>query len=211
MRNHIFEIGQYYHIYNRGSDKRDIILDNEDLYRFFQSLIEFNTVEPIQSIFYQHLKKKQNLSSPTTKKPLVDIVAYCINQNHFHLILSPLVENGIEKFMQRIGGYTRYFNEKYDRSGVLFQGKFKSKIILEDRYLIQLSAYINFNNLDRDFKQISNLSKSSLQEYSKDKDGIKEICNKSIILGNFKNKEEYFQTAKSLWLDTLKRKEEIEF
>jgi putative transposase len=211
MRNHLFEIGQYYHIYNRGSDKRDIILDEEDLKRFFQSLIEFNNVEPIRSIFQQHLKKKLNFSSSTTKtkKLLVDIIVYCINKNHFHLVLSPLVENGIEKFMQRIGGYTRYFNEKYKRSGVLFQGRFKSKIILDDRYLIQLSVYVNFNNLDKDFNLIPGLSKSSLQEYIKD--GINSICNKDIVLNNFKNKEDYFKTAKLLWLETLKRKEEIEF
>lgn len=208
MRNHIFEVGQYYHIYNRGSDKRDIILDEEDLKRFFLSLLEFNTIEPIQSIFQQHLKKKLNFSSPTTKKPLVDIIAYCINSNHFHLILSPLVDNGIEKFMQRIGGYTRYFNEKYDRSGVLFQGKFKSKQVENDRYLIQLSAYINFNNLDQNLKVIFTLSKSSLSEYSKEVAGI---CNKNIILSNFKNKEDYYKTAKSLWFETIKRKEEIEF
>ena len=208
MRNHIFEIGQYYHIYNRGSDKRDIIIDKEDLNRFFQSLLEFNTVEPIQSIFQQHLKKKLKFSSRTTKKPLVAIIAYCINKNHFHLILSPLVDNGIEKFMQRIGGYTRYFNEKYDRSGVLFQGKFKSKQIEDERYLIQLSAYVNFNNLDKNLKTISDFSKSSLCEYTNDSVGI---CNKTIILSNFKNKEDYYKTAKSLWLETIKRKEEVEF
>ena len=148
------------------------------------------------------------MSSRTTQK-LVSIVAYCINPNHFHLILSPLVENGIEKFMQRIGGYTRYFNEKYNRSGVLFQGKFKSKLIEDDRYLIQLSAYVNFNNLDKNFNPSSDLSKSSLQEYSKDE--YKGLCDKVIILNNFKNKKDYAETAKALWLETLKRKENIEF
>lgn len=210
MRNHIFEIGKYYHIYNRGSDKRDIILDEEDIKRFFQGLIEFNSEEPVKSIYLKNLKKYKfkELSSSTTQK-LVDIIAYCINPNHFHLILSPLMEKGIEKFMQRIGGYTRYFNEKYDRSGVLFQGRFKSKEILDDRYLTQLSAYVNFNNLDKDFKLISNLSKSSLQEYIKDE--AKGICNKTLVLNNFKTKEEYYKVAKFLWLETLKRKEEIEF
>jgi REP element-mobilizing transposase RayT len=209
MRNHIFEIGQYYHVYNRGSDKRNIILDKEDLDRFIQSLIEFNVEDPIQSIFQQHLKKKINFSSPTTKKPLVSIIAYCINGNHFHLILSPIVEKGIEKFMQKIGGYTRYFNEKYNRSGVLFQGKFKSKNITDGNYLIQLSSYVNFNNLDENFKEIYPFSKSSLSEYTEK--NTKEICNKEIILNNFKNKKDYLNTAKSLWLETLKRKEEVEF
>ena len=210
MRNHVFEIGKYYHVYNRGSDKRDIILDEFDLKRFYQSLMEFNNVELTKSIYLKNLRKYKlkELSSPTTQK-LVSVVVYCINPNHFHLILSPLVEKGIEKFMQRVGGYTRYFNEKYKRSGVLFQGKFKSKEILDDRYLMQLSAYVNFNNLDKNFKEIYPFSKSSLSEYIEE--NIKEICDKDIILNNFKNKEEYYETAKSLWLETLKRKEEIEF
>lgn len=209
MRNHIFEIGKHYHIYNRGSDKRDIILDEEDLKRFMQSLVEFNVIDPIQSIFQQHLKKKLNFSSSTTKKPLVSIIAYCINNNHFHLILSPLVDNGIEKFMQRVGGYTRYFNEKHDRSGVLFQGRFKSKIIEDNNYLLNLSAYVNFNNRNENGDLISEFSKSSLEEYTKDE--VKGLCSKEIVLSNFRNKKDYLEFAQSSWKETLKRKEEIEF
>ncbi len=209
MRKHPFVTGEYYHIYNRGTDKRDIILDKSDLKRFFRSLVEFNNIEPVGSSYLKNLKKYKlkDLSSPTTQK-LVSIISYCINPNHFHLILSPITEGGIEKYMQRIGGYTRYFNEKYKRSGVLFQGKFKSKIILEDRYLMQLSAYVNFNNLDKNLNLISDLSQSSLLEYTSD-EKQEEICDKNIILNNFKNKKEYYKEAKSLWFDTLKRKEEI--
>jgi len=209
MRNNIFEIGKYYHIYNRGVDKRDIILDEEDIKRFLQSLIEFNTIDPIQSIFQQHLKKKLKFSSSTTKKQLVSIVAYCINLNHFHLLITPLVDKGIEKFMQRIGGYTRFFNEKYDRSGALFQGRFKSKIIEDNNYLLNLSAYINFNNRKEDGDFISEFSKSSLEEYIQD--DTKGLCSKKIILSNFKNKKDYLEFAKSSWKETLKRKEEVEF
>ena len=180
MRNHIFEIKKYYHVYNRGTDKRDIILDNEDLKRFMQSLIEFNTIDPIQSIFQQHLKKKLKFSSSTTKKSLISIIAYCINKNHFHLLITPLVDKGVEKFMQRIGGYTRYFNEKYDRTGSLFQGRFKSKIIEDNNYLLTLSAYINFNNRKESGVLISEFSKSSLEEYTQIE--IKGFCDKEIIL-----------------------------
>lgn len=209
MRNHVFEVGKYYHIYNRGSDKRDIILEKKDIERFIQSLIEFNVVDPIQSIYQQQFKKRLKLSSSTTKKSLVSIVAYCINKNHFHLILSPLVDSGIEKFMQRIGGYTRYFNEKYDRSGVLFQGRFKSKEIEDNNYLLNLSAYVNFNNRKNNGSLLCEFSKSSLDEYITH--GIKGLCSKDIVLSNFKNKKDYFSFAKSSWKETLKRKEEIEF
>ena len=213
MRNHTFQIGEYYHIYNRGTDKRDIILDKYDLSRFFGSLQEFNSEEPIRSIYLKNFNKNkaEKFSSPTTKnaQKLVSIISYCINPNHFHLLLSPLVDKGIEKFMQRIGGYTRFFNEKYDRSGVLFQGKFKSKIIGDDNYLLQLAVYINMNNRNEKGKPFSDLSLSSLEEYTED--GVVGICDKDIILSHFNNKKDFLKFAKSIWKETLKRKDEIEF
>jgi len=151
-------------------------------------------------------QKLKFLSSPTTQ--LVDIVAYCINPNHFHLILSPLVEKGIEKFMQRIGGYTRYFNEKYERNGVLFQGKFKSKHIEDMRYLLHVSVYVNCNNLDSLSSPTTQLSRSSFNEYL----GLilENICNKRIVLSHFKNIEEYKNYAKNTWQNICKRKEDLD-
>lgn len=90
--------------------------------------------------------------------------------------------------MQRIGGYTKYFNEKYDRNGSLFQGTFKSKHVAENNYLLHLSAYINMNNRDPLGSLMSKLSYSSLEEYIKNSP---KICNTEIIIGQFNNGEEY--------------------
>lgn len=206
MRKHTFSQGEYYHIYNRGVDKRDIILDKEDLFRFYKSLVEFNTEKPIGSI-YQKSFKKSKLSTPSTK--LVEIIAYCINPNHFHLLITPVVEKGIEKFMQRMAGYTRYFNEKYKRSGVLFQGKFKSKHVENNNYLLHLSCYINHNNLDASLKPLFTLSFSSLGEYKGLVSKDKSICNADIILSQFKNKEDYTIYGEKTWLEICSRKEEL--
>ena len=66
--------------------------------------------------------------------------------NHFHILASEKQENGISKFMQKImTGYTMYFNKKYERTGVLFQGKFKSTHANDDRYLAYLISYIHLN------------------------------------------------------------------
>ena len=187
MRKHAFETGEYYHIYNRGVDKRKTFLNQYDLDRFLKSLVEFNTKEPIGSIYALSFEKHR-FSSPTTKsKKLVSIIAYCVNPNHFHLLLTPLAEKGIEKFMHRIGGYTRYFNEKYKRNGALFQGRFKSKHIPDNNYLLRLGAYINMNNRDPFGNPTTKLSKSSLEEYTKN---IKNICDTKIISGQFKNQKE---------------------
>mgnify|MGYP001560236548 CR=1 FL=1 len=146
MRKTPFVICEFYHIYNRGTDHRDIVKDIFDRQRFLQSMIEFNAIEPIGSI-YEEQFRKNSLGTPTTKsKPkqkLVNLIAHCLNSNHFHLILEQASDKGIEKFMQRLGGgFTRYFNEKYHRNGVLFQGKFKSIHIDSDEYLLHLSALL---------------------------------------------------------------------
>ena len=117
--------GEYYHIYNRGVDKRTIFENKKDLFRFFQSIEEFNHLEPIGSIFLNSFNKKRKIS-----KKLVEIVCYCLNPNHFHFVLKPLVENGISEFMKRLnGGYTSYFNNRHKRNGVLFQGLFKKEVL----------------------------------------------------------------------------------
>jgi REP element-mobilizing transposase RayT len=207
MRKHKFITGEYYHVYNRGVDKRKIFLNQYDLNRFLKCLVEFNTKEPIGSI-YELSFQKQKLGSRTTKSnKLVSIITYCVNPNHFHLLITPLMEKGIEKFMQRIGGYTRYFNEKHKRNGVLFQGKFKSKHISNNNYLLKLSAYINMNNRNSIGKINYKLSKSSLEEYSQNKKGI---CDTKIISKQFKNSKEYLEFALEAWQNTQERKEALE-
>jgi REP element-mobilizing transposase RayT len=122
LRKTDFIEGEYYHIYNRGVDKRDIFLEIPDLMRFLQSMKEFNVKDPIGSLYENSFLK--DVGGKASKSKLVKFVAYCLNPNHYHFILTPLVEKGIEKFMQRLGtGYVMYFNEKNKRSGaVLLNG-----------------------------------------------------------------------------------------
>lgn len=197
MRKVPFVEDEYYHIYNRGVDKRSIFEDRKDLERFFQSVKEFNSVEPIGSIFENSFNKEK------VSKKLVEIVCYCLNPNHFHFILRPIVENGISEFMRRLGGYTWYFNNRHKRNGALFQGVFKSVHISSNEYLLHVSAYVNLNNRFKGAPYL--LSKSSWDEYlGKASDYI---CNSDIVLGQFKNSEAYEKFALSSLQGILKRKE----
>lgn len=208
MRKTPFVTNEFYHIYNRGTDYRDIIKDNFDRQRFLQSMVEFNVIEPIGSIYAQQFN---SLSTPTTKsaKPkqkLVNIIACCVNPNHFHFIFEQVAEKGIEKFMQKLsGGYTRYFNEKYHRTGVLFQGKFKSVHIDSDEYLLFVSVYVNLNYSIH--KIPKDMAYSSWDEYMGKNHG-EEIYAKGIILDRFKNKEEYRKFAEDAAEETLRRRNE---
>lgn len=139
--------GELYHIYNRGVEKRQVFLSDEDNERFLQSLVEFNVATPIGSIYENSFRHEElsQLGSSTPK--LVEIVSYCLNRNHFHLLLRQVHEDGISKFMQKVGtGYTNYFNERQKRSGALFQGRFKAKHVDSNDYLLRLFAYINLNS-----------------------------------------------------------------
>jgi putative transposase len=207
MRKVPFRKGEFYHIYNRGTDKRNIFGDERDTRRFFQSIREFNVPYPIGSIFWNSFKTNE-LRHPMSKseKKLVNIVCYSVSPNHYHFILEQLEDKGIEKFMQKLGnGYTKYFNHRYKRSGVLFQGKFKSIHIDFNEYLLHLSVYVNLNNLVHKLGLRHPMSKSSWEEYvGKDKVGL--CRNKQIILGQFKNKKEYKQFAEKFVKGMIERK-----
>lgn len=202
MRKVPFVAGEFYHVYNRGVDKRIIFSDQDDVNRFFQSMDEFNVIEPIGSIYENSFIKNKlgNETSKSDEKKLVNIIAYCLNPNHFHIILEQVEDGGISNFMKRLGGgYTKYYNKKEKRSGSLFQGVFKDAHIDSNEYLLYVSAYVNLNDRVHQLgNETSKLvkSRSSWAEYS-DAISKENFCEKDIILGQFKNKEEYKKFAKS--------------
>ncbi|TSC53449.1 MAG: hypothetical protein LiPW39_258 [Parcubacteria group bacterium LiPW_39] len=191
MRKIEFSTGQYYHIYNRGVDKRNIFLDSRDYDRFLLTLNLLNDKQKNLMIRWRDFRKKtknaliSDFLKPSFRSPLIEIIAYCLNPNHYHLILRQDIDRGIEKFMHKVGtSYTKYFNLKNKRSGVLFQGKFKAVLIESDEYLLYLSAYVNGNNFIHGLGKTNfDWKYSSINEYlHRTKNGI---CKPDIILGRF--------------------------
>ncbi len=137
--------GETYHVFNRGVDKRDIFLDKSDYLRFYQSLNLFNSEEAI--VNFDFVRTKVNNSTDSFQgNRLVDIQAYALLPNHFHLIIKSVTESGISEFMRRVGGgYANYFNQKYERSGALFQGSFKRVHIERQEQYQYLFVYVNEN------------------------------------------------------------------
>jgi putative transposase len=146
-----FAVGEIYHIYNRGVEKRDIFLDDGDYRRFIYILSHFNTKKSNQHT-HRHTGRGPTSTSMNVdheREPLVEILNWCLMPNHYHLCVQELVPGGIVKFLQKtMTGYTMYFNTKYQRSGVLFQGKTKSRHVDSDAYLRYLQYYIDYNPLD---------------------------------------------------------------
>lgn len=167
QRNITLEKDEYYHVYNRGVDKRDIFMDEQDLLFFFHRLIDLNKNRATN---YDRIRrsrqKNQLLEYSDDEQPLVQIISYALLPNHFHLILKPLVDQGIQRFMQKLcTSYVKFFNKKYLRSGALFQGRFKAKHITGNLALPNLSVYVNLNYRHHHINPQEALVKTSVFEY----------------------------------------------
>lgn len=143
-----------FHVLNRGVDGRDIFLDDQDRFRFIHDLYELNNQDLANNSFYifnrsNDLGGRKLEKRKTSRKLLVDIHAFTIMPNHFHLLLSPKVDNGISRFIQKVNaGYVKYFNQKYRRQGTLFQGRTKKILISDESHFVHLPYYVHLNPLD---------------------------------------------------------------
>lgn len=146
-RNFIFSIDEYYHVYNRGTDKRIIFLEQNDRNRFVALLHLCNSTKKVDiSNLIREGLSFTGLMDIEVSDRLVDIGAYCIMDNHFHLLLREKKTNGISLFMKKLlTAYSMYFNKKHGRSGGLFEGPFRATHADSDEYLKYLFAYIHLN------------------------------------------------------------------
>jgi putative transposase len=135
-----YNSNSYYHIYNRGVEKRKIFIDDQD-YAKFESLL------------------KRYLSNKPTKDSRgrsyiflgdkVSLIAFCLMPNHFHMIIYQTELDSITKLLRSVcSSYVTYFNNKYNRVGTLFQGNFKAIQIKDESYLLFLTRYIHRNPAD---------------------------------------------------------------
>lgn len=169
IRKHTFASGEYYHVYNRGNGKQTIFHDNPDYYRFCKLIFLANGDHNLKVS-----STGNNIYNLDRGNRLVNIGCYCLMPNHFHILLTQPENGNISKFMQRVcTGYSMYYNIKYERSGTLFEGKFKSKHVEDEHYFKYLFSYIHLNPI-KTFepkwkeKGITNKKKALLylQEYS---------------------------------------------
>ena len=140
-------LGGFYHIYNRGVDKRIVFVDKQDADRFLFLLDILNSSVNIKNL-NNLLKGDLDIHIQDVKngEPLVRIHAFAVVKNHYHLIVEQVRQDGVSTFMQKLGtAYTKYFNARHDRSGALFQGKFKYGEIMSDNQFLRLVSYTNLN------------------------------------------------------------------
>lgn len=196
-----FSVGEFYHLYNRGSNKMPIFLDDFYRKRFTKLLFVCNGNKPVVFKSIQGLP----LDEIDRGETLVDIGAYCLMPNHFHLLIREKIENGISLFMEKLStAFSMFFNKKNERTGGLFEGTFKATHADNDVYLKYLFAYIHLNPvklIDQGWKEngikdkntanmfLNNYTFSSYVDYM----GAERV--ESMIL-NRKVFPEYFSTLK---------------
>lgn len=152
-----FVNGEVYHLIIRALDDNLIFKDEKDYFRGIFSIYEFNNQKPVNisirrrnRVVEKKREKPIDIGSRSTaedkRDKFVNILAFCFMPNHMHLLVRQAKDNGISKFMQKVGiGLGKYFNKKYRRKGHVFQDAFKSIHIDNDNQLIAVLNYIHTN------------------------------------------------------------------
>lgn len=168
LRKTPFVSGEYYHLYNRGNSKQVIFNDEEDYQRFMTILYMCNSENNFRmSLITEGVEKDPYLWERGNQ--IVSIGAYCLMPNHFHLLVTEQGNGGVSKFMQKLStAYVMYHNIKHERTGGLFEGKFKSEHLDTDQYLKYIFSYIHLNPLkliQKDWKETGIKNKKASLNY----------------------------------------------
>lgn len=170
--------GEYYHLVIRGIDEHKLFRDTNDYYRGIFSIYEFNNTKKVEIRERRRSRAKIKScglrESADLRNKLVEVLAFCLMPNHFHLLVKQLKDGGVVKFMTKLGiGYAKYFNTKYKRKGYVFQNRFVSVHIENEKQLIAVLMYIHTNPI-------------SLIESGWKENGIKNVKKALNFLENYK-------------------------
>lgn len=178
----------FYHVFNRGVEKRTIFLDEQD-YRIFLYYLSIYSL-PLDKVVLKYPNLPLRLQSKNLHDE-INIISYCLMPNHFHLLLQQLTVDGVSKLLKQLtNAYTFYFNQKYQRVGGLVQGSFKAALIETDDILLHISRYIHLNPLMAEI--VDNLNTyewSSYREFIYPNNGG--MCLIEPILSNFSTENSY--------------------
>lgn len=194
--------GEHYHVFNRGTGQMPIFIDHSD-YQFFLNRLKENLFPSTWAPSAGERYERKLLPEGS-----FTLVAYCLMPNHFHFLIRQNTELSISALMVKVcGGYSKYFNKKYNRVGSVFQDQFKAAHIHSNTSIMWVSSYIHQN--PKVANLVSNLSDyaySSYREYLAK--GASGLCDKSIIEEQFKDSAHYHQFVETSY-DSIRHKKEL--
>jgi putative transposase len=194
----VLATGEIYHIFNRAVARQPIFLTKTHYLRFLNLIQYYQFAESKMS--YSSFKKlkiseRERILYELKKnnQTQVEIIAFCIMPNHYHLLLKQTGDAGITTFIKKVqNAYAKYFNIKQNRPGALWGSQFQAVRVETDEQLIHLSRYIHLNpstSFITKIEQLENYAWSSLAQYLGA--NLYEFVNQSLILSFFQNKEDY--------------------
>lgn len=163
-----YKLGGYYHLFNRGTNRQSIFIDEQD-YRTFEYYLQVY-LAPLKKTLAKYPRLSRRLKKGNLSED-VELLSYCLMPNHFHLLVQLHWMTGASSLMKRVANaYTRYFNRKYDRVGPLFQGAYKA-VELEGRHqAMQVSRYIHRNPYDESLvREGDDYAWSSMTDYRRNR------------------------------------------
>lgn len=197
LRKTVLANDQFYHIFNRGVERREIFTDKREYKRALGTLKYYqykNLAVKFSKFLVQTPQNQEKILSQIIKSEnkLVDIISFCLMPNHFHFLLKQLCDHGISTFIANFtNSYTKYFNTKHERNGSLIQGPFKSVYVESNEQLIHLSRYIHLNPVASYIikeQKLETYPWSSLREYLELEKGF---CQKEIVIEQFRSVNDY--------------------
>lgn len=197
---------EIYHIYNRGMHQHAIFHDKHDYARFlflilfFQSPLSFENIGRHISAFMKQadFKVSAKIIADVVHQRNVELMAFVLMPNHFHVIVKEIRVNGISDYMHRIGtAFTNYVNIKYHHSGHIFQGSYRAVHISDNDQLLYTSAYVHKNarTLKSWSNKLTQYPWSSYQDFVED-NRWENLIKRDLILEQFTNAREYQQWVK---------------
>jgi putative transposase len=142
----VFVTGQYYHLYNRGVAKQPLFHDDQDYRHFLLTIAHYQEAEPTHRLSDLPPQERAILFLSEAGRPIIEMIAFSLMPNHFHLLVRQLIDGGISTFMRRaMNSYTRAYNVRYHRVGTVFQGRFSAVLVTTDEQLLHLVRYIHLN------------------------------------------------------------------
>jgi len=188
-----FAKDEVYHVYNRGVGKMKIFKDDED-YKVFLFRLKEN--------LFPELIDNKNLRKSNYRRKVLppgsfDLITYCLMPNHFHFLIKQNADLPISILILKLcGGFSKYFNKKYERVGSLFQDQFKSVLIESNEQLLWTSLYIHENPLKGSLvENLQDYEWSSYLDYADIKNDL--LCKKELILEQFHSSQSYLEYFKN--------------
>lgn len=178
----------FYHIYNRGVEKRSIFSNDRDYQRFLQTLFYYQ----FSDLKFRFSRRNSPFNKNFQSHPKsVEVICYCLMPNHFHLLVRQLKEGGVHKFMQKtLNSYTKYFNTKYGRVGPLLQGAFRAIPVETDLQLMHVSRYIHLNPYASELtEELKDFPYSSYRDFIEAE--CNSLCYKQPVMDFFKDAKDY--------------------